>query len=68
MEKPILNSTFAKTDIILEKNLELKKALAEVDKLRTQVVELKLTQCDLNEKLRNYKHFYNMVQKNIQEH
>ena len=67
MEKPILNSTFAATDKTLQKNLELKNALQEVDKLRTEIVELKLAQCDLISKLNNYKQFYDMVQKNLNE-
>tara|TARA_R100001440_G_scaffold61919_1_gene81870 strand:+ start:292 stop:498 length:207 start_codon:yes stop_codon:yes gene_type:complete len=68
MEKPIINATFAKTDNTLQKNLELKKALQEVDKLRTEIVDLKIKQCDLISRLKNYKEFYEMVQKNLNEH
>ena len=78
--KPILNSTFADQKI-LQKNLELKKSLEEVDRLRTYNVELKLEVIKLKEtiqgvkfdlqkteeQMENYKNFYTMTQKNLNE-
>ena len=42
MHKPIFNATFAATDKTLQKNLEIKKALEDVDRLRTYNIDLNL--------------------------
>jgi len=82
MDKPIFNATFAATDKTLQKNLEIKKALEDVDRLRTYNIDLKLeviklkktiesVKSDLQktkELMENYKNFYTMTQKNLNEH